>query len=106
MNFGDVVPGWTVVPYRLHIPADHLVAALEPVYDQFLREARADARHFPEDWPELVAVTDAGFPPFAALPTTLPDYLAELLRESLGVDLLDAVLPLLDSVPVRYLANS
>lgn len=106
MNFGDAVPGWTVVPYELRIPADHLIAALTPVYEQFEREARADAANFPEDWPELAPAADAGYPPLTELPTRLPDYLASILRENLAVDLLDAVLPLLDSVPARYLANS
>ncbi|NCT92187.1 hypothetical protein GXB85_14680 [Cellulomonas sp. APG4] len=76
MNFGDDVPGWAVLPYRLHIPVDHLVAAFEPTYEQFAREALDDARRFPEDWPELAPAIAAGMPPLAALPSTLPAYLA------------------------------
>jgi hypothetical protein len=51
------------VPYCLHVPTDQVVAVLRPVYDRFLREALAEAQKFPEDWPELVAVVDAGCPP-------------------------------------------
>lgn len=106
MNFGDDVPGWTVLQYRLHIPVGHLVTTFEPTYEQFAREALDDARQFPEDWPELAPAIAAGMPPLAALPATLPAYLTEVLREHLAMDLLDAVLPLPDVGAAPFLANT
>jgi hypothetical protein len=106
MNFGQDIPGWLAVPYCLHVSTGRLVAALQPAYDQFLREALDDAGNFPQDWPELAPVIAAGCPPLTELPTRLPKFLAQILRESMDMDLLDALLPLQADTPVRYLANT
>lgn len=106
MQFGQDVPGWTAAPYCLHVPIEHLVAVFEPVYDTFLNDGLADARDCSDDWPEIEALVAAGCPPLSDIPTRLPELLAEILRESLYMDVLDALLPLKPDVTIRYLANT
>lgn len=115
MNFGQPCPGAAEVPYRVRSATGGFVELFQPVYDAFLREARADAERFPEDWPELAALADAGFPPLPELPAVLPGPLAGLLREALPLELLDAVLsgwtphrsgPATAPAPARYVANT
>lgn len=106
MNFGQDIPGWSAAPYCLHVPTGHLVAALQSTYDTFLREALDDAANCPEDWPELTPVIAAGCPPLSELPTRLPEFLAQILRESMDMDLLDALLPLRADTPITYLADT
>lgn len=115
MNFGRPCPAAVELPYRVHAATDGFVALFRPVYEAFLREARADAERFPEDWPELSALAEAGFPPFPELPAVLPGPLADLLREALPLELLDAVLsgwtphrsgPAPVPAPARYVANT
>lgn len=115
MNFGRPAPGMAEVPYRVHAATGGFVALFQPVYEAFLREARADAERFPEDWPELSALAEAGFPPLPELPAVLPGPLAGLLREALPLELPDAVLsgwtphravPPPAAAPARYFANT
>lgn len=103
---GPELPGWAVVPYSLQIGTVSLCQVIEPAYERFLRDALIDAQHFPDDWPELVAVIDAGCPPLARLPTELPDFLAGILRELLAADVLDAFLPADETAPAQYLAST
>lgn len=105
-SFGRELPGWTVVPYTLQIGTDPLCRLIEPAYKRFLPDALIDAQHFPNDWPELAAVIDAGCPPLARLPAELPDYLAAVLRELLATEVLAAFLPSDDATPARYLTKT
>ncbi|MFI7549523.1 hypothetical protein ACIBQ2_07215 [Micromonospora sediminimaris] len=106
MQFGQDVPGWSVAPYCLHVPIQHLVTVFQPVYDTFFNDGLADVRNGSDDWPEIEALVAAGCPPLSDIPTRLPGLLAEILRESLYMDILDALLPLKPNTPIRYLANT
>ncbi|MFD1082364.1 hypothetical protein [Micromonospora andamanensis] len=105
-QFGQDVPGWSVAPYCLHVPVEHLVTAFEPVFDAFLNDGLADVRNGSDDWPEIETLVAAGCPPLSEIPMRLPGLLAEILRESLYMDVLDALLPLRPDAAIRYLANT